>query len=201
MPDVARLPDSVNLPPLGRSFFRKDGAKVEAFHSNAFVEIDGKRLGAAHVLHDITDRKRMEEGLRQQSALLDLAPVLVRDMQGRIELWARGAESFYGYSGDEAIGRVSHELFHTEFPKPLEEIEEILRVQGTWEGELTHRTRDGNRMVVASRWVHYHGLQGTPVRVHVINADITQLKRAEAQRVRSQKLEALGTLAGGIARF
>jgi PAS domain S-box-containing protein len=180
-------------------FFRKDGAKVEASHSNAFVEIDGKRLGAAHVLHDITDRKRMEEGLRQQSALLDLAPVLVRDMQGRIELWTRGAESFYGYSGDEAIGRISHELFHTEFPKPLEEMEEILRAEGIWEGELTHRTRDGNRVVVASRWVLYHGPQGTPVRVLVINADITQLKRAEAQRVRSQKLEALGTLAGGIA--
>ena len=180
-------------------FFRKDGAKVEASLSNAILEIDGKRLGAAHVLHDITDRKRMEEALREQSALLDLAPVLVRDMEGRIVLWTRGAQDFYGYSREEAIGRFSHELLQTEFPQPLAEIDQILRTEGTWEGEVTHRTRDGNRVVVASRGVLYRDAQGTPVRVMVVNADITQLKRAEALRVRSQKLEALGTLAGGIA--
>jgi PAS domain S-box-containing protein len=180
-------------------FFRKDGARVEASHSNALLEIDGKRLGAAHVLHDLTDRNRMEEDLRQQSALLDLAPVLVRDMEGRIVLWTQGAADFYGYSQEEATGRLSHELLQTEFTQPLAEIERILRTKGTWEGEVTHRTRDGNRVVIASRGVLYRDAHGTPVRVLVVNADITQLKRAEALRVRSQKLEALGTLAGGIA--
>jgi len=180
-------------------FFRKDGARVEASHSNALLEMDGRRLGAAHVLHDLTDRNRMEEDLRQQSALLDLAPVLVRDMEGRIVLWTRGAADFYGYSHEEATGRLSHELLQTEFPQPLAEIEQILRTEGNWEGEVTHRTRDGNRVIVASRGVLYRDTHGTPVRVLVVNADITQLKRAEALRVRSQKLEALGTLAGGIA--
>jgi PAS domain S-box-containing protein len=180
-------------------FFRKDGSRVNVSHSNALLEIDGKRMGATHVLHDITVRKRMEEDLRQQSVLLDLAPVLVRDMDGRIVLWTRGAEDLYGYSRAEAIGQLSRELLQTEFAQPMDEIERILRTNGTWEGEVKHRTRDGNRIVVASRAVLYRDAQGTPVRIMVANADITQLKRAEAMRVRSQKLEALGTLAGGIA--
>jgi PAS domain S-box-containing protein len=180
-------------------FFRKDGKRIEASHSNALLEIDGKRLGAAHVLHDITNRKRMEEDLRQQSALLDLAPVLVRDMEGRIVLWTRGAENFYGYTQEEAAGRIKHDLLQTKFPQPLAEIEKILLAEGTWEGEVTHRTRGGNRVIVATQWVLYRDAQGVPVRVPVANADITQLKREEALRVRSQKLEALGTLAGGIA--
>ena len=180
-------------------FFRKDGGRIVASHSNALLEIDGKCLGAAHVLHDLTNRKRMEEDLRQQSALLDLAPVLVRDMEGRIVLWTRGAEIFYGYTREEAVGRIKHDLLQTEFPQPLAEIEQILLTEGTWEGEVTHRTRAGNRVIVATRWVLYRDAQGVPMRVLVNNADITQLKREEALRVRSQKLEALGTLAGGIA--
>jgi PAS domain S-box-containing protein len=68
-------------------FFRKDGGRIEASYSISLLEINGRCLGAAHVFHDITDRKIMEEDLRQQSALLDLAPVMVRDMDGRIVLW------------------------------------------------------------------------------------------------------------------
>jgi PAS domain S-box-containing protein len=180
-------------------FFRKDGGKVEASHSNTLLEVDGRCLGAAHVLHDITDRKRMEEDLRQQSALLDLAPVMVRDMDGRIVLWTQGAEDFYGYSREEATGKIAHELLHSEFPSPLEEIDQILKTEGNWEGEFAQRTRDGNRIVVASRWVLYRDSNGLPVRILVVNADITQLKRAEDLRMRSQKLEELGTMAGGIA--
>jgi PAS domain S-box-containing protein len=180
-------------------FFRKDGGRIEASYSISLLEINGRCLGAAHVFHDITDRKIMEEDLRQQSALLDLAPVMVRDMDGRIVLWTRGAEQFYGYTRQEATGRIAHELLQTELPLPLAEITQILKREGSWEGEFTQRTSDGNRIVVACRWVLYFDTNGIPVRVLVINADITQLKRAEALRVRSQKLEALGTLAGGIA--
>jgi len=117
-------------------FFRKDGKRIEASHSNALLEIDGKRLGAAHVLHDITNRKRMEEDLRQQSALLDLAPVLVRDMEGRIVLWTRGAENLYGYSREEAVGKISRELLQTEFPQPVAEIEQICEPKGLGRAKL-----------------------------------------------------------------
>jgi PAS domain-containing protein len=49
--------------------------------------------------------------LEEQAAVLELAPVLVRDMESRIVLWTKGAERLYGYSNAEALGRVSHSCF------------------------------------------------------------------------------------------
>ena len=49
--------------------------------------------------------------------VLELAPILVRDMDNRIVLWTRGAERLYGFSKEEALGRISHELFQTTFPE------------------------------------------------------------------------------------
>jgi PAS domain S-box-containing protein len=131
--------------------------------------------------------------------LLDLAPALVRDSQNRVLLWTRGAEQLYGFKKEEVLGRVSHELLQTEFPQPLSEIEKILNAEGAWEGELSHRTRDGKRVVVASQWVLHRDPNGRYIRTLEVSADITALKRAESLQMRSQKLEALGTLASGIA--
>jgi PAS domain S-box-containing protein len=137
--------------------------------------------------------------LRQQASLLDLAPVLVRDMESRIVLWSSGVQKLYGYAREEAEGRISHELLRTEFPTPVTEIEQVLQTEGSWEGELVHYARNGSRVLVASRWVLYRDAAGTPVRILEVNADITARKRAEAIQLRSQKLESLGTLSGGIA--
>jgi PAS domain S-box-containing protein len=78
--------------------------------------------------------------------------VLVRTMEGRINSWNRGAEELYGWGTEEAIGRISHDLLQTRFPKPLEEIESELVRNRLWEGHLVHTTRDGGRVVVKSRW-------------------------------------------------
>jgi colanic acid/amylovoran biosynthesis protein len=79
--------------------------------------------------------------------------VMTRTLEGRINSWNRGAEKLYGWRKDEAIGKVSHNLLQTQFPKPLKEIEIELARNGRWEGKLVHATRDGSRVVVASHWV------------------------------------------------
>jgi colanic acid/amylovoran biosynthesis glycosyltransferase len=78
--------------------------------------------------------------------------VMIRTVEGRIDVWNRRAEELYGWKKDEAVGRVSHNLLRTQFPKPLEEIDRELAQNGTWQGKLVHTTRDGNRVVVESRW-------------------------------------------------
>ena len=117
--------------------------------------------------------------MREQAAILELAPVLVRDLESRIVLWTRGAELLYGFSKAEALGCVSHELFQTEFAEGRAHVDERLRSVGQWEGELVHCKRDGERLVVASRQIVYCDSTGRPVRILEVNADITERKRAE----------------------
>jgi colanic acid/amylovoran biosynthesis glycosyltransferase len=90
----------------------------------------------------------------QQHEIFDLVndSVMIRTMEGRINFWNRRAEELYGWKKEEAVGKVSHSLLQTQFPKPLVEIDSELARNGLWEGKLVHTTRDGNRMMVESRW-------------------------------------------------
>ena len=148
-------------------------------------DASGKATRMFGIVQDVTGRKRIEEALREQAQVLDLAQVLVRDMQGRVVLWNRGAENLYGFSKEEAAGRLSHELLQTEFPEPLAQIEEKLRSSGSWEGELVHLKRDQTRIAVSSLWVLHRDAKGNPLRVLEANVDITARKQAE-QRLSEQ---------------
>ena len=125
--------------------------------------------------------------------LVELAheAVLVRDADGgTIRFWNRGAEALYGWSRQEAIGQVSHVLLRTQFPMPLAEIEAQLRATGYWEGELTHTTRDGRRLVVASRWILRRDPAGQGAAFLEFNTDITLRKDAEARAELATLVEA-----------
>ena len=97
---------------------------------------------------DIDDRKRAEETLREQADLLSLThdTIFVMDMEGVIKYWNRGAEERYGWTAEQAVGRVVHDLLKTVFPAPLEQIKaEVIRT-GRWEGELLHTKKDGTQV-------------------------------------------------------
>ena len=138
---------------------------------------------------------------REQAQLLDLAhdAIMSMDWDGSIRFWNRGAERMYGWSREEAIGKISHQLFQTAFPQPLASIEKVLSEQGHWEGELRHTARDGAALIVSSRWALRRSADGQPKGILEINTDITERRRIEEQLRHTQKLESLGVLAGGVA--
>ena len=161
---------------------RKDRMRIDLSATISPIrDSSGAIVGASKIARDITERKRAEAALNEQAKVLDLAQVMVRDPEGRIVSWSKGTEKLYGYTGEEAVGYLSHELLQTQFPEPLELIERKLAAAGTWEGELTHRKRDGSHVVVASVWVLHRDSAGDPVRVLEANTDVTLRKQAEQQ--------------------
>ena len=150
----------------------------------------GTLVGASTIGHDLTEQEQSEELLHRQAAslrelgeLLELTndAIIVRDVSDRITFWNGGAERRYGWSSEEAVGRVSHELLETTFPVPLEEIDAVLAEAGRWEGELVQWTRDRRRIEVASRWALRHGQEGRGEAVLEINSDVTDQKRGQRE--------------------
>lgn len=160
---------------------------------------------------DITERKRSEETLREQANLLDLThdAIFARDMNGVMTYWNRGAEALYGWTAEQARGRVASELLKTIFPVPSERIAAELRSSGYWEGELVHTKSDGTQVAVDSRWSLQRNAQGAPVAVLETNNDVSHRKRAEEERERLRQREAdlahmnrvsmMGELAASVA--
>src|SRR5258705_5910524 len=100
-------------------------------------------------------------------------------MNDEVSFWNRGAEQLYGWSKEEVLGQISHQLLRTIFPSPLEEITSELLSTGRWDGELVHTKRDGTQVTVASRWSLRRDERGRPVGILETNNDITERKRAE----------------------
>lgn len=126
---------------------------------------------------DDTSLPHTSTELQARLRALELAQAMVRGRDGTILFWARGMEQLYGYTAAEALGRSSHELLRTEFPRPLAEIEAELTERGEWTGEVVHHRRDGQRRTVASQWSLWS--EGSWSAVTVINNDITNLKLVE----------------------
>jgi PAS domain S-box-containing protein len=135
------------------------------------------------VIRDITDRKRAEEAVRRQAQLIELAhdAIIVREPDGRILHWNAGAQEIYGWSADEAVGKVTHTFLKTAFPWSQAEVDQALEHSGRWDGELEHSRRDGARIIVDSRQVRVRDSNGATVAILVINRDITARKKAEQE--------------------
>ena len=140
-------------------------------------------------LNDVTEEARAHEELRksesllrEQAALLDLArdAILVRDPEHKITFWNRGARETYGWTEEEAQGRVAHILMKTEFPEPMGKINKRLLDEGHWEGEVVRSRKDGRRIIVETRWAVLRGNERRkPGAILEISRDITGRKRTQ----------------------
>ncbi|PYK62817.1 MAG: hybrid sensor histidine kinase/response regulator, partial [Verrucomicrobia bacterium] len=147
------------------------------------------------------ERLQADEKIREQAALLDKArdAICVMDMEFTILYWNRGAERLYGWSVEEAVGQSAHDLlFRGNVSLLLETVKQLIR-QNEWQGELHKNSKDGRENVVESRWTLLRDALGRPKSILLIDSDITEKKQIEAQLFRTQRVQSIGAVAGGIA--
>lgn len=153
------------------------------------------------LMRDITQQKQAEQKIREQGLLLDVSTdaILVRNIHNQILFWNKGAERLYGWKAEEVVGKNVLQLLNKDTSAQLEDA--YLRVinTGEWRGELHQLTREGKIIIVKSRWTLIPDDNGQPKSILSVNTEITHYKQLEAQLLRSQRLESIGTLASGIA--
>ncbi len=141
--------------------------------------------------------RESEKQFRTKADLLELATeaIIVRDLNGQVRYWNAGAAALYGWTTEEAIGQDLHRLLKTVFPGSQREVEGLLREKKNWQGNLIQQTRSGREIVVACRkTVNREGNA-----ILEVSRDITGQIRAEEALRESEKLAAMGRVAGIIA--
>ncbi len=136
----------------------------------------------------------------EKASLLELSrdAILVCGLDHRVTYWNKSAERLYGWTAAEAIGRLVTEIKDHNAEVFQQAFEKVMQA-GEWDGELNQVGKDGRKLVVEGRWTLLRDAAGQPRSILVINTDITERKKVEEQLLRAQRMESLGTLAGGIA--
>ncbi|HEY9878748.1 MAG TPA: ATP-binding protein [Leptolyngbyaceae cyanobacterium] len=150
---------------------------------------------------DIERQQRDAATIQEQAALLNIATdaIIVRDLDWNIRFWNTGAERIYGWSAQEACNQNAYALLNRVRTPELDEAGQVVLAQDTWQGVLKKLTKSGQERFVSSRWDLVRDDEGRPKAILSVDTDITEKKQLEEQLLRTQRLESLGTLAGGIA--
>ena len=180
---------------------RPDGSeRIVHVKSDVVRDGRGRLIKIAGTVQDLTEQRKAERLLHQQARLINLASdaISVRNLDGTIRTWNNGAERLYGWTAEEICGRRAVDFIYPDTNRYEQANDELLR-RGEWRGELSHVCKDGRRITVNSRWTLVRDERGEPESILVIHTDITEQKKLEAQFLRSQRLESIGTLAAGVA--
>ena len=160
-------------------------------------------IAANELLESETARhKAATERVREQAMLLEKArdAIIVWDLDDTVCFWNHGAECLYGCSSEHAIGRKFSDLIeYGETDETLRDATKTLIEKGMWFGELSRETSDAQVVTAECSWTLVLDDQGRPQSILGIHTDITAKKQLEANCLRTQRIESIGTLAGGIA--
>jgi two-component system, cell cycle sensor histidine kinase and response regulator CckA len=156
---------------------------------------------AAALTAETLERKNAEGRVAEQAALLDMAhdAIIVTTMEDKVVYWNKGAERLYGWSSGEAFDKGLRTLVMGGDTTTDASAQAGVREIGKWAGEMVHSSKSGTEITVQSSWTLVRDGEGKPKSILMINADISQKKMMEAKFLRTQRMENLGTLAGGIA--
>ena len=145
-------------------------------------------------------RQQADARIREQASLLDKSrdAILVCDLNHKLTYWNKSAERLYGWTAEEVIGRPVQEVLYRD-PEAFFEAHSMTLEQGEWFGEMCQYDKCGRELVIEGRWTLVSNEKNQPVSVFVINTDISEHRKLEQQFLRAQRMESLGTMAGGIA--
>ncbi|HEX4915504.1 MAG TPA: PAS domain S-box protein, partial [Vicinamibacterales bacterium] len=182
-------------------FRRKSGTYAYVFDRGRVIRDEwGTAVRMVGAMTDVSERHRTLARIAEQASLLDQArdAIIVRDLDHRVRYYNRSAERLYGWTAADVMGQSVRDRFFDD-PSVFDRAMHRLLEDGNWEGEISVKGRNGARIFVESHWTLTRDAKGEPRSVLVIDTDITEKKELERRFLRAQRMESIGTLAGGIA--
>ncbi len=171
-------------------------------HVRAVVEADDDAIvkRVYGTVQDVTELHEKEAEIKKQAELLNLThdAIIMWDLNHAIRFWSKGAERLLRWTSAEAIEQLSAPRLCDDAFRFDMAMEHLLE-KGEWNGELQLRTKSEGRVYVDCRWTLVRDETEAPRSVLAINTDITEQKKLEAQFLRAQRLDSIGTLASGVA--
>lgn len=176
----------------GRPIF-VDGVSLSLRHPESH-----ELIGFGKVIRDITERKTTEDALNTLARALDQSVVFITSWNAVIEHWTSGCQRLYGWTAAEAAGRPADELLQTAESIPIVSIQAQLMNEGTWQGELHQKRKDGTSVYVSAQWTMFAEDRGEQPGIIATHTDITS--RLQVQHELESANERLRTMAVELER-